>query len=306
MSAVGFSEIMNNSLTRSVYYDQNTDFPADCCVKILNPISRDLDAMRQNLLYGCLESLIYNINRKSADLKFYEFGTVYQKTGLKDDPIKGYHEETHLAIMITGRSSAENWNSGPGQADWFELKGYIEAIFSKLGIDILLRKAGIVVNQVPLTGLTFAEGITYTLNNSVIGKAGLLSMNILRSFDIRQDVYYAEFNWNVFLKMVPVNGTQFRELPKFPEVRRDLALLLDQDVKFGDIEKLAYSTEKKLLKEVGLFDVYEGEKIGKDKKSYALSFILRDEEKTLTDKEIDNCMDRLITAFSNNLKAQVR
>jgi len=306
LSANGFNEIMNNSLTRSLYYEQNPDLPAEGCVKILNPISRDLDVMRQSLLFGCLESLIYNLNRKSADLKLYEFGTVYRKAEGSDDPVKGYHEETHMAMVLTGRSSAENWNSGAGSVNWFELKGYIQAIFRKLGIALAPVTAISSVTQKAFSGHTFVNGMVYYINGRLIGKAGLLSKCILKLFDIRQDVYYAEFDWTAILSFVPVKETQYRELPRFPEVRRDLALLLDEAVKFGEIEKLAYQTEKKLLKQVGLFDVYEGEKLGKGKKSYAVSFILRDEEKTLTDKEIEKCMDRLISAFSNNLNAQLR
>ncbi|MCX6287088.1 MAG: phenylalanine--tRNA ligase subunit beta [Bacteroidetes bacterium] len=305
-SANGFNEIMNNSLTCSLYYEQNPDFPAERCVRILNPISRDLDVMRQNLLFGCLESVIYNFNRKSADLKFYEFGTVYQKAMGTDDPVKGYHEESHIAITITGKSAAENWNSGTDSVNWFELTGYIQALFHKLGINLSEGNTGRKIFQKTFSGHTFSNGLIYSVNDKVIGTAGLLSRNLLKAFDIRQDIYYAELNWNAILFLIPVKETQYRELPKFPEVRRDLALLLDEAVKFEEIEQLAYQTEKKLLKQVGLFDVYEGEKLGKGKKSYAVSFILRDEEKTLTDKEIDKCMDRLINAFSSNLKAQVR
>ncbi|MEI6889749.1 MAG: phenylalanine--tRNA ligase subunit beta [Bacteroidales bacterium] len=306
LSSNGFNEIMNNSLTRSVYHQQNSGFPAERCVRILNPISRDLDVMRQTLLFGCLESMIYNINRKSADLKLYEFGTVYQTASETDDPVKGYHEENHLAILLTGRSSPENWNSGTGLVNWFELKGFIQAILHKLGIGFSIGNSDGRILQKPYSGQMLANGITFSIDGKSIGYAGILSRTILKPFDIRQDVYYAEFNWNAVLSLAPVKNAQYRELPKFPEVKRDLALLLDETVKFEDIEKLSYQTEKKLLKHVGLFDVYEGEKIGKGKKSYALSFILRDEEKTLTDKEIDKCMDRLIIAFNKNLNAQVR
>ena len=306
LSANMFNEIMNNSLTRSLYYEENPDLPSEACVKILNPISRDLDVMRQSLLFGCLESLIYNMNRKSADLKLYEFGTVYRKEEGSADPIKGYHEETHMAITLTGRSYAENWNSGDAAVNWFELKGFIQAILLRLGIVNETINAIRGLTQKEFSDHTFAKGIMYSFNGRFIGKAGLLSKAVLKLFDIRQDVYYAELDWTAVLSLVPVKETQYRELPKFPEVRRDLALLLDESVKFGEIEKLAYQTEKKLLKHVGLFDVYVGDKIVKGKKSYALNFILRDDEKTLTDKEIDKCMDRLIKAFSDNLNAQVR
>jgi len=306
LSANGFNEIMNNSLSRSVYYDHNPELPVEACVRILNPISRDLDVMRQTLLFGCLESVINNMNRKSANLKLYEFGTVYRIFSGSEDPVKGYHEETRMAIVLTGRSSAENWNSGTGDANWFELKGYLQAIFRKLGIIPASDRPGSRISQKPFSGFIYAGGVDYLVNDKPVGKAGILSKAILKTFDIRQDVYYAEFNWTEILSLAPVKETICRELPKFPEVRRDLALLLEEEVKFEDIEHLAYQTEKKLLRQVGLFDVYEGEQLGKGKKSYALSFILRDEEKTLTDKEIDKCMDRLANEFIKKLKAQVR
>ena len=306
LSANGFNEIMNNSLTRSVYYDQNPELPLEACVKILNPISRDLDVMRQSLLFGCLESVINNLNRRLADLKLYEFGTVYRKAEGSDDPVKGYHEETHMAMVLTGRSSAENWNAGTGEVNWFALKGFLQSMFSKLGIIQVSFNPGSRIIQKPFSDYIYSSGVNYFFGERLIGKAGLLSKAVLKPFDIKQEVYYSEFNWTEILSLVPLKETRYHELPKFPEVRRDLALLLDESVKFEDIERLAYQTEKKLLKQVGLFDVYEGEKLGKGKKSYAVSFILRDEEKTLTDKEIEKCMDRLMSAFGTNLKAQVR
>ena len=289
-----------------MYYDQNPELPLEACVKILNPISRDLDVMRQSLLFGCLESVINNLNRRLADLKLYEFGTVYRKVESSDDPVIGYHEETHMALALTGRSSAENWNSGAGEVNWFALKGFLQSMFSKLGITQVSVNPGSRISQKPFSDYIYSSGVNYFFGERLIGKAGLLSKAILKPFDIKQEVYYSEFNWTEILSMVPLKETRYRELPKFPEVRRDLALLLDESVKFEDIERLAYQTEKKLLKQVGLFDVYEGEKLGKGKKSYAVSFILRDEEKTLTDKEIEKCMDRLMSAFGTNLKAQVR
>jgi phenylalanyl-tRNA synthetase beta chain len=276
------------------------------CVRILNPISRDLDIMRQSLLFGCLESVINNINRRSADLKFYEFGTVYRKAEGPGDPVNGYHEETHMAMLLTGRSSAENWNSGNSEVNWFELNGYLQAMLRKLGIIPVTGNNGSKISREPVSGYIYSSGIRYLFRDKYIGTAGLLSKAVLKTFDIRQEVYYAELNWTEILSLIPSKETRYHELPKFPEVRRDLALLLDDAVKFEDIERLAYQTEKKILKHVGLFDVYEGEQLGKGKKSYALSFTLRDDEKTLTDKEIDKCMDRLISAFGNNLKAQVR
>ena len=306
LSSNGFHEIMNNSLSRSGYYENNEDFKADDCVRILNPISRDLDVMRQTLLFGCLESVVWNINRKSADLKMYEFGTVYSRTSGNSDPVAGYHEETHLSVLLTGRSSAENWNSKDRIADWFDIKGYIQSFFIKLGIGQSKQDKGPEIEQLAFSNLTFREGIRFSAGNKVIGYAGMLTAEVLKAFDIRQEIMYAELNWSAILALIPVKETQYRELPKFPEVRRDLALLLDGGISFGEIEKLAFQTERKLLRKVGLFDVYEGEKIEEGKKSYAMSFILQDEGKTLTDKEIDKSMARLINAFESSLNARVR
>jgi phenylalanyl-tRNA synthetase beta chain len=309
LSAHGFFEIMNNSLTRSAYYIDNPDFQCSQCVKILNPISRDLDVMRQSLLFGALESVVYNQNRKIPGLKMFEFGTVYRKTSADNGLVKGYHEETRLCILLTGRSEPENWNSNPGPVDWFELKGYTDAIFRKLGIISSRAKniAGISgISLLPLKNYSVSQGANFVLNGNEIGWAGQLSRNVLNAFDIRQDVLYADFNCKMILSLVSPADIQYQELPKFPEVRRDLALMVDKSVRFAEIEKLAYETERNLLKKVGLFDVYEGEKIESGKKSYALSFILQDELKTLTDKEIDNTMERLVKAFGNKLNAQVR
>ena len=309
LSAYGFFEIMNNSLTRSSYYETNPDFPYSKCVRILNPISRDLDVMRQSLLFGALESTVYNQNRKIQDLRLFEFGTVYAKSFDDEDPVRGYHEETRLSLLLTGRSKTENWNSQPHPVDWFELKAYVNAIFRKLGIIRSLQKESSGVDGIsllPLQNHTISQGATFILNGKETGWAGQLSHNMLSSFDIRQDVLYADLNWSMILSLIPEADTRFQELPRFPEVRRDLALLVDKSVRYEEIEKLAHETERRLLKKVGLFDVYEGEKIEHGKKSYALSFILQDDLKTLTDKEIENTMERLVKAFGNKLNARIR
>jgi phenylalanyl-tRNA synthetase beta chain len=300
---------MNNSLTRSSYYENNPDYPCSQCIRILNPISRDLDAMRQSLLFGALESMVYNQNRKIQDLKLFEFGTVYRKVPPEEGLVKGYHEETRLCLLITGRSESENWNSDSRPVDWFELKAYIKGIFRKLGItDIIKNNASEEegFSLLPLQNHIVSEGACIVLNGITAGWAGILSRTILNAFDVKQEVFYADFNWNLVLSLIPSGDTRFRELPRFPEVRRDIALLMDKSVKFEEIELLAYETECRILKKVGLFDVYEGEKIGPGKKSYALNFILQDNSKTLTDKEIDSTIEKLVKAFGKKFNAIVR
>ena len=296
----GFFEMFNNSLTKSGYYLNNPDFSEDSGVKVMNPISRDLDVMRQSLIYGALESISYNINRKTADLKFFEFGRIYSKVSTSRDPLPGYHEETHLAILVTGRIHAENWNLPGNVIDFFELKGYLNGIFSKLSVQNLSWAVE------PFSSGLISSGLKYMVNDKLIATLGILEAQVAKSFDIRQPVFYADLNWDLLFSLIPSKNISFRGIPKFPEVRRDLAILVDQNVRFSQIESLAYRTEKKLLKQVGLFDVYEGDKIAPGKKSYALSFILRDDEKTMTDKEIERIMAKLLQAFAENLNAQLR
>ncbi|MCK9203950.1 MAG: phenylalanine--tRNA ligase subunit beta [Bacteroidales bacterium] len=297
LSAQGFYEIMNNSLTRSAYYNNSSDFQPALSVRILNPVSRDLDVMRQSLLHGALESLVYNLNRKLSDLKLYEFGKTY--TLSQGGIVPGYLEEQHLSLLITGKISSENWNNTDKPVDFYTLKGFIEALFCKMSINT--RK--LVIE--PFQSSLFINGLRYSDGNNELLKMGLLSKSLLHSFDCKQEIYYAELNWD-HLMALSVSETSCCELPRFPEVRRDLALLIDQSVTFSQIEKLSFRTEKKLLRRVGLFDVFEGDKIGAGKKSYALSFILQDEEKTLTDKEIDKAMERLIKVFITTFNARIR
>jgi phenylalanyl-tRNA synthetase beta chain len=306
LSSRGFNEIMNNSLSRSGYYINSKDYPETSCVRILNPISRDLDVMRQTLLFGAMESILYNANRKMPDLKLYEFGSVYRISHEPGEPVNGYHEESHLSIAITGRILPENWNSESSEADWFELKAYLEAIFRRLGIGNASLSSSGRPEYVPYEGDSLFAGQALKINGKTIGTAGRISPALLKLFDLKQEVFYAELNWSEILRLIPSSDARYAELPKFPEVRRDLALLIDRAVSFEEIEKTAFQTERKILRKVGLFDVYEGEKIGEGKQSYALSFILRDDEKTLTDKDIEKCMNRLVQAFERNFGAKVR
>ncbi len=298
--ANGFNEIMNNSLTRSAYYTDNSDYPLEHCVKMLNPISRDLDVMRQTLLFGALESVVFNQNRKTSELKMFEFGRVYSTGTFKNDPLQGYHEEVHLAMILTGRAQLENWNTADSQVDFYSLIGYLNGISDKLAIP----KDSWTFQ--PLKSTHLCDGLQYLLGDKIIFVLGLVSDQVLKAFDCKQPVYFAEVNWTHLFSLIPKKNLQYKGIPKFPEVRRDLALLVDKEITFSQIEKLAFQTEKKLLQKIGLFDVYEGEKIASGKKSYALSLILQDEDRTLTDKDIEKAMERILQAMVSKFNAQLR
>jgi phenylalanyl-tRNA synthetase beta chain len=301
LSSAGFYETMNNSLTPSAWYAGDVIFPPGSLVKMLNPLSRDLDVLRQTLLFGGLDSILYNQNRKIPDLKLYEFGTVYSLADKRAaEPLPGYHEETRLALFMTGKKTEENWNAPAKETDFFELKGHIAAILK------LLNTGASVPEARPFASEHMSAGLSWKADGKVFATAGLLAKALLKKFDCKQDVYYADISWDFLVSLAGKAAIRFTELPKFPEVRRDLALLVDAGVEFSAIEKAAYQAEKKLLRKVGLFDVYEGEKIAAGKKSYAVSFILLDEEKTLTDAEIDKVMQKLIKAFERELQASIR
>lgn len=300
LSATGFNEVMNNSLTRSVYYEGNPVFPVDRCVRMLNPISRDLDVMRQSLLYGMMESIVYNQNRKATDLKFYEFGRVYARGGDAAEPVTGYHEENHLALVLTGREEPENWNASGNQTGFYTLKGFIHAILQKLSME------GIAMEVTAHSDALLHHGLAYRFSGKQIAVLGQVSSSVLKSMDCKNPVAYAEIDWDGLLALVPSADRRFQGIPRFPEVRRDLALVVENRVTFAELRDLAMKTEKRLLRHVGLFDVFEGAKIGAGMKSYALSFILQDEDKTLTDQEIDKVMERLTRAFSASFQAQLR
>jgi phenylalanyl-tRNA synthetase beta chain len=312
LSSSGFYEIMNNSLTRSAYYENNSEFNVQEAIRIFNPLSHDLDVLRQTLLYNGLETITYNQNRKIADVKLFEFGTVYRKNpaytapgsreikGKEENPLHRYLEGKHLSLFMSGRVSDENWSSDDRKGNFYDIKGVINNILMKAGLDVIDS----ITEKISTD--TINEGLAYTIKGKQLVIFGSLSKALLKKFDCRQDVTYAEFNWDNLVKSLPEKEIEYRELPKFPEVRRDIALLLDRSVPWSEIEKLAFETEKKLLKKVGLFDVYEGEKIASGKKSYAMSFILQDEQKTLTDAEIDKVINKLIRVFEEKLHAQIR
>jgi phenylalanyl-tRNA synthetase beta chain len=302
LCANGFTEIMNNSLTRSSLYEDNPAYPVGQCVRILNPLSRELDVLRQTLLYGGLETIVYNQNRKISDCRLFEFGSCYSLVPLQPgaDPLGKYREEIHLSILMTGRAQKESWNTSGRNHDIYDLKGFVNTVVSLSGLDLSAAET-----KTESSGI-FREGLSYNIGNDKVVTFGVLSGAILRQFDCRQEVLYADVNWDVLFRNLKTGDKQVKELPKFPAVRRDLALLLNRSVPFAELEKLAFETEKKLLKEVGLFDVYEGEKIEEGMKSYALWFVLQDEEKTLTDDQIDKVMNKLIKVYADRLNARIR
>ena len=304
LTAQGFNEIMNNSLTKGAYYDKLTTFPAEQSVKILNPLSSDLNVMRQSLLFGGLESVAYNINRKHADLKLYEFGNCYYyNAGNKkeDETLAAYSEDFHLGIWITGQQHTPSWELADHKTSFYELKAYVENILRRMGVN--LQKLNIVELQNDL----FSDALIIQTNGGKqLAISGIVHPNIRKQADIDQEVYFADIQWNNVLKEIKRHKVQFSEIPRYPEVRRDLALLLDKEITFARIEKIAFETEKKLLKKVNLFDVYEGKNLEAGKKSYAISFLLQDETKTLNDTQIEGIMKKLQSNYETKLGAKLR
>ncbi|HAF30742.1 MAG TPA: phenylalanine--tRNA ligase subunit beta [Bacteroidales bacterium] len=301
LTANGFHEIMCNSLTKADYYNNLESYKPENLVKIFNPLSQDLNVMRQTLLFGGLESVAYNRNRRNPDLKLYEFGNCYYLNDSEsDNPLKKYNEEQHLAIFIAGNKTNESWIIKEEATNFFYLKTYVENILERLGFDLNQ------INSNEVSSDIFAEGLSYEFSNKQLVHFGTLHKKLLKEFDIDSPVYFAEFSWNNVLKSAAKNNIRYNEIPKYPEVRRDLALLIDKELKFSKIKELAYKSERKLLKSVSLFDVFEGEKLGANKKSYAVSFILQDENKTLTDKQIDKIMNNFIRVYEQELGAQIR
>jgi phenylalanyl-tRNA synthetase beta chain len=292
LCALGFNEMMANSLTTPNYTKLSDAVREEFNVKILNPLSNDLSVMRQSMLFSGLEAISYNINRKNADLKLYEFGKTYHKMP------SGYDENKHLTMFLSGNSAPENWLSENTKSSFFQFKGYLNTVFSRIGLD---HK----ITSLPIESDLFSEGIALAIGKDIIVEFGTVKKSILKHFDIKQDVLYADFSWNKIQKYVS-NKIKFIDIPKYPEVRRDLALLVDEKITFEAIYNIAKQTEKKLLKGVNLFDVYQGEKLPDGKKSYAVSFIIQDENKTLNDKEIEKIMNKLQANFENQLGAQLR
>ena len=300
----GFNEILNNSLTRAAYYDNLESYPSKNLVMLLNPLSADLNAMRQTLLFGGLESISHNANRKNADLKFFEFGNCYHFNEEKKNPEKvlaAYSEDYHLGLWVTGKRVANSWAHPDENSSVYELKAYVENVLARLG----LHMHDLVVGN--LTDDIYAAGLSVqTRGGKRLATFGIVTKKLLKAFDIDNEVYYADFNWKELLKAIRNVKVSYTEISKFPAVKRDLALLLDKKVQFAEIEKIAYETEKKLLKEVSLFDVYEGKNLEAGKKSYAVSFLLQDENATLNDKQIDKIMSKLVKNLEDKLGAKLR
>ena len=291
LNSQGFHEMMANSLTTATYATLSEVLSPEHNVTMLNPLSNDLATMRQSLLFSGLEAISYNINRKNADLKLFEFGKSYHNYPT------GYEEKKHLTLFLSGNRNQESWTNAQKPSDFFLFKGYVEAILSRLGIQK-------VQNQ-PVTSDVFSEGIAIGFGQDTLVELGVVKKSITKHFGIKQEVFFADFNWAIILKLIS-NKIKYTEIPKYPEVRRDLALLIDQNISYGSIYDIARQTEKSLLKDVNLFDVYEGNNLPEGKKSYALSFTIQDNSKTLTDAQIDKIMSKLQNNFEKELGASLR
>lgn len=305
LTAAGYHEIMNNSLTAVSYYDGLEMYPLDNCVRLLNPLSNDLAVMRQTLVFGGLESLAHNINRKSANLLMYEFGNVYsfdpQAESTEEKPLAPFAEEAHLGIWMTGDLHTANWTAPAVKSTVFDLKAVVENVFARLGVS----QKELVAKQT--SNDLFAACLEYrNRGGKLIGYVGVVSHKMLKKTDISQPVYFAELNWNALVKIALKKKVEYTDLPKSMPVKRDLALLIDAATTFADVEAVIRNSEKRLLKSVTLFDVYEGKNLEAGKKSYAVSMTLQDDEKTLNDKQIDAVMKKIITNLQKQLGAQLR
>ena len=300
----GFREILNNSLTKTSYYTELNKYTEETTVKVMNPLSSDLGVMRQSLLFGGLESICRNVNHKMPNLRFFEFGNCYHFSPEKkndEDPIKAYTEEMHLGMWITGKRVEGSWTHPDEQSSFYELKGYVLNIVRRLGVN-----PGIMVCEHSDNNVFGKALVLKTRAGKVLCEMGTVCHKILKKMDIAQDVFYADLNWDNLMRAIKKNETLYHDISKFPSVSRDLALLIDKSVQFEQIEQIARQTEKKLLKSVELFDVYDGKNLPAGKKSYAVNFILQDESKTLTDKQIDAIMTKLINNLKQKLGAELR
>ena len=300
----GFNEIMNNSLTRSAYYSDLTVYPEKNCVRLMNPLSADLNVMRQTLLFGGLESAEHNMKRRRGNIRFYEFGNCYQydETKKKEgETLAGFSEDYRLGIWLAGNRVENSWAHPNEKTTVYELKAYVENVLSRLGLNLGKLVFGVLTDDIYSAGLSIT-----TQSGRRLGSLGIVSKKILKAMDIDVEVYFAELSWTALMKETKKNKVTYTEISKFPAVKRDLALLLDKSVAFADIEKIAGESERKLLKSVTLFDVYEGKNLPAGKKSYAVSFYLQDDNKTLNDKQIDAIMKKIQTNLEQKLGAQLR
>ena len=302
LAANGFTEIMNNSLTRGEYYDKLTSFPAERCVRIVNPLSQDLNVMRQTLIPGALEVVAYNVNRQVSSLKMFEYGSVYQLlAGRSGEKIEDYEEHQCFCLTITG-TPEKVWRTEVRKSSFFQLKGYVELLLKRYGVDMYRLWTEGAPSDI------WADGMVCKLpgQGKVLVTLGQISPALAKKFGVKQPVFAAEINWQVLFELVKRDKVAFREMPRFPEVHRDFALLLDEGVTYDALRAAAFKAAGKLLKQVGLFDVYRGDKIPAGKKQYALSFVIQDAEKTLTDQDTERVMDRLLKAFQSQFGAVLR
>ena len=286
LTGQGFNEMMANSLTTPDYVSLSEVLKENYNVTMLNPLSHDLSVMRQSLLFGAMEAVSYNVNRRKSDLKLFEFGKTYHNLP------SGYDEKKHLSIVVSGNRNSESWTTNQKSTDFFLFKGYVLGIISRLGIE----KTG----HTPAESDVFAEGIAISVGNDILVEFGSVKKPITKFFDVKQEVFYADFNWDLVLRLIS-SKIKFNEIPKFPEVRRDISMLLNDEIGFDSIYKIARQTEKYLLKEINLFDVYQGDSLPEGKKSYAVSLIIQDCAKTLTDAQVDKIMSKL----RHNLKTEI-
>ncbi len=292
LAAQGFYEMMANSLTTPAYTALSENLKEEHQVEMLNPLGKELSVMRQSMLFSGLEAISYNVNRRRGNIKLFEFGKTYHNY------TEERKEDKHLALFVTGSRTEESWTNPTTPTNFYYLKGVVSAVLEKLGINKVRSSA--VKNDI------FSEAVGLSLGKQQVVSYGIVKKSILKKFDLSQDVYYADFNWDAILEIAARNNVKFKDIPKYPSVRRDFALLLDINVQFEDIATIAKQTEKQLLKDVNLFDVYEGKNLPEGKKSYAVSFLLQDENKTLTDKQIDKTMNKLQQRFEKELGATLR
>ncbi len=303
LAANGFTEIMSNSLTRGAYYEGLAAYPAERCVRIMNPLSTDLNVMRQTLLFNTLEAVQLNANRRNGDLKLFEFGNCYYydaSRATEENRLAAYSENYRLAIAVTGTAEPQSWNRKPAVASFFTLRAAAEKLLRRFGLDIYALKCATLESDL------FADALTLALNGKELLQMGVVSPKLRKQFDLKQDVFFLEMNFEALVKSTKKHRIVAEELSKFPEVKRDLALLVDRKVTFSALREVAFATERKLLKSVALFDVYEGDKLPEGMKSYALSFILEDRSRTLDDKTIDRVMHNLATQFEQKCGARIR
>jgi phenylalanyl-tRNA synthetase beta chain len=292
LTALGFNEMLANSLTSPTYGKLSEQLKEEHNVEILNPLSQELSILRPSMLFGGMEALSYNSNRKMKDVKLFEFGCTYHNYP------DGRQEQKHLSLVVSGERIEESWTAPVKKSDFFYFKGVVAAVLERLGLTDYAEKAS--------KSDIFTEGLTFTRAKQDLVTFGIINKKVRNHFDLDAEVLYADFNWGILLEQVSADNFVFKAIPKYPSVKRDFALLLDDDVAFGELKEAALQTEKNLLKEVSLFDVYTGKNLPKGKKSYALSFTLQDERKTLTDKQIDKIMAKLQQRFENDFGAQLR